>query len=39
MNNPKLSIIVLSYNTKDILRDCLQSLKKVENEIPFEISE
>lgn len=37
MNNPKLSIIVLSYNTKDILRDCLISLKKVENEVSFEV--
>lgn len=37
MNNPKLSIIVLSYNTKDILRNCLESLKKVEKEVFFEV--
>ncbi len=34
---PKLSIIVLSYNTKSLLRDCLTSLLKVQSEVPFEI--
>lgn len=37
MNNPKLTIIVLSYNTKKLLRDCLQSLVKVKDEVNFEI--
>lgn len=27
-NNPELSIIILSYNTQDLLRQCLLSLKK-----------
>src|SRR3990167_1397914 len=34
---PKLSIVVLSYNTKDLLRDCLLSLKKVKGEVNFEV--
>lgn len=33
----KLSIIVLNYNTKDLLRDCLNSLKKVKSEVAFEV--
>ncbi len=35
-NRPILSIVIVSYNTKDLLVDCLDSLKKVENEIQFE---
>ena len=31
-----LSIIVLSYNTTDLLRDCLDSLEKVKDEVDFE---
>ncbi|MCJ7805498.1 glycosyltransferase family 2 protein [Patescibacteria group bacterium] len=34
---PKLSIIILNYNTENLTRDCLNSLKKVENELDFEI--
>src|SRR3989344_8923284 len=34
---PKLSIVILNYNTKDLLRDCLLSLKKVRGEIDFEV--
>ena len=37
VNKPEISIIILSFNTKDLLRDCLNSLKKVKGEIPFEI--
>jgi GT2 family glycosyltransferase len=37
MKNPKLSIIILNYNTKDLLLDCLKSLEKVRDEISFEI--
>jgi hypothetical protein len=37
MNNPKLSIIVLNYNTKRLLQDCLNSLEKVKNEVAFEV--
>ena len=34
---PKLSIVILSYNTKDLLRDCLLSLKKVKTEADFDV--
>ena len=34
---PKLSIIILNYNTENLTQDCLNSLKKVENELDFEI--
>ena len=37
MKKPKLSIVILSYNTKDLLRDCLLSLYKVKNEVDFEV--
>jgi len=37
MKNPKLSIVIVSYNTKDLLSDCLVSLDKVKDEISFEI--
>lgn len=35
--NPELSIVILNYNTKDVLTDCLNSLQKVENEVNFEV--
>jgi len=35
--NPKLSIVVLNYNTCDLLFDCLSSLKKVKDEADFEV--
>ena len=35
--SPKLSIIVLSYNTRDLLDSCLTSLKKVRDELKFEV--
>jgi GT2 family glycosyltransferase len=37
MNKPKLSIVILSYNTRELLVDCLDSLKKVKGEINYEI--
>lgn len=37
MKNPKLSIIILNYNTKELLSDCLHSLEKVKSEINFEV--
>lgn len=37
MTDPKLSIIVLSFNTKDLLRNCLLSLEKVKEELSFEV--
>jgi len=37
MKKPKLTIIILSYNTKEILLNCLKSLEKVKNEVPCEV--
>lgn len=37
MKKPTLSIVILNHNTKKILFDCLASLKKVTNEVPFEV--
>lgn len=37
MKKPKLSIVVLSYNIKDMLKDCLESLVRVKDEVDFEI--
>ncbi len=34
---PKLSIIILNYNSRKLLIDCLNSLKNVKDEIKFEI--
>ena len=33
----ELSIIILQYNTKDLLANCLNSLKTVKNELSFEV--
>ena len=33
----ELSIVVLSYNTTDLLKDCLDSLEKVKDEVNFEV--
>jgi GT2 family glycosyltransferase len=37
MKNIDLSIVILSFNTKDLLKDCLMSLKSVSNELNFEV--
>ena len=37
MNNPKLSIIILNYNTKELLDDCLASVKKYSSEVPMQV--
>ena len=37
MKKYKLSIIVLSYNTKELLRGCLVSLEKNQGEVDFEV--
>ncbi|OGM20572.1 hypothetical protein A2714_04500 [Candidatus Woesebacteria bacterium RIFCSPHIGHO2_01_FULL_38_9] len=37
MKKTKLSIVILSYNTKDLLRSCLLSLEKVSDEVSFEV--
>ena len=34
---PTLSIVIVSFNTKEVLKDCLSSLKRVEDEIKFEV--
>jgi GT2 family glycosyltransferase len=37
MTKLKLSIVVLSYNTKDLLKNCLDSLEKIKKEMGFEV--
>jgi hypothetical protein len=37
MNKPELSIIILNYNTKELLEDCLNSVKKYMHEVPLEV--
>lgn len=37
MKKPALSIIILNYNTKELLRDCLNSVKKYSSEVPLEV--
>lgn len=34
---PELSIVILNFNTKDVLANCLESLKKIEKEADFEV--
>ena len=36
-NNTELSIIILNYNTQELLANCLNSIKKYENEISLEV--
>ncbi len=36
-NNPELTIIILNYNTKELLANCLNSIKKYEDEISLEV--
>ncbi len=35
--NPELSVIILNYNTKELLEDCLNSVKKHMDEVPMEV--
>ena len=35
--SPKLNIIIVSWNTKDLLRDCLRTLPRRTPEFPFEV--
>ena len=37
MKRPELSVIILNYNTKELLEDCLNSIKKYEHEVPLEV--
>lgn len=34
---PKLSVIILNYNTKELLSDCLKSVREHMNEVPMEV--
>lgn len=36
-NKPELTIIILNYNTKELLEACLKSLEDVKNEVDFEV--
>ncbi|WKZ26035.1 MAG: glycosyltransferase family 2 protein [bacterium] len=36
-HKPKLSIIILNYNTKELLSDCLKSVKENMGEVPMEV--
>jgi GT2 family glycosyltransferase len=37
MKKPKLTIVILSYNVKELLRGCLDSLEKTREEVGFEV--
>lgn len=37
MTKPKLSVIILNYNTKELLEDCLQSVKDHMSEVSMEV--
>lgn len=37
MKQPTLSVIILSYNTKDLLRACLSSVEKIKKEVSTEV--
>src|ERR1041384_535115 len=37
MNDPKLSIIIVNWNTRDITRDCLRSVREHVSGIAYEI--
>lgn len=37
VNNPKLSVIILNYNTKELLEGCLKSVKEHMDEVPMEV--
>lgn len=37
MNRPKLTVIILNYNTSELLDDCLASVKKYSKEVPMQV--
>lgn len=37
MNKPELSIIILNYNTSELLNNCLESLNLLHDELDFEV--
>jgi hypothetical protein len=37
MTKPELSVIILNYNTKELLEDCLNSIKTHMTEVPMEV--
>jgi GT2 family glycosyltransferase len=36
-DRPEVSIIIVSYNTRELLRGCLESLRRVADEVNFEV--
>lgn len=37
MKKARLSVVILSYNTKELLRNCLLSLKRLQNEVSLKV--
>lgn len=37
MKKPELTVIILNYNTKELLEDCLNSIKRYLNEVPLQV--
>ena len=37
MNEPQVSVVIVSYNVKDLLRDCLRSVFREGEEVPLEV--
>lgn len=37
VNRPELSVVILNYNTKELLAECLNSVAKCREEIPLEV--
>jgi GT2 family glycosyltransferase len=37
MKKPELSVIILNYNTKELLEDCLNSIKRHMDEVPMQV--
>ena len=36
-NNPELTIIILNYNTKELLANCLNSIKNTKMRFPWKL--
>ena len=34
---PRLSVVIVSFNVRDLLRDCLRSLRAAETELPLQV--
>ena len=35
--HPEVSVIIVSYNTRELLRGCLESLRRIQDEVDFEV--